>query len=72
LHDPCTIAWLLAPSLFKLKPCHIAVEIGSPLTMGHTAVDFWGATGKAANAQWAYDVDADGLFALIVERLKAL
>ncbi len=72
LHDPCTIAWLLKPSLFTLKACHIAVEIASPLTMGHTAVDFWGATGKPANAQWAYDVDADGLFALIVERLKAL
>lgn len=72
LHDPCTIAWLLKPSLFELKPCHIAVEIGSPLTMGHTAVDFWGATGKAPNAQWAYDVDADGLFALITKRLKSL
>jgi purine nucleosidase len=72
LHDPCTVAWLLKPALFKLKPCHVAVEIGSPLTMGHTAVDVWGVTGKAPNAQWAYDVDADGLFALITKRLKAL
>lgn len=72
LHDPCTIAWLLQPSLFAFKPCHIAVEIGSPLTMGHTAVDYWGATGKPANAQWAKSVNADGLFAMIVERLKTL
>jgi purine nucleosidase len=72
LHDPCTVAWLLKPSLFKLKPCHVAVEIGSPLTMGHTAVDYWGATGKKPNAEWAYSVDADGLFALITKRLKTL
>jgi purine nucleosidase len=72
LHDPCTIAWLLQPSLFGFKPCHIAVEIGSPLTMGHTAVDYWRATGQPANAQWANKVDADGLFAMIVKRLKTL
>ena len=72
LHDPCTIAWLLKPSLFSLKLCHVAVETGSPLTMGHTAVDYWGATGKPANTQWAHGVDADGLFALIVEKVKTL
>ena len=26
LHDPCTIAWLLQPQLFSLKPCNISVE----------------------------------------------
>lgn len=72
LHDPCTIAWLLDPSLFVFRPCHIAVEIGSPLTMGHTAVDYWGVSGKAANAQWAIDVNADALFEMIVKRLGAL
>jgi purine nucleosidase len=72
LHDPCTIAWLIDPSLFGFKACYIAVEIGSPLTMGHTAVDYWGATGQRANAQWANAVDAEGLFAMIVKRLKTL
>ncbi len=69
LHDPCTIAWLLEPDLFKLKPCHVAVETGSELTLGHTAVDFWGVTRKQANTMWAYDVDADGFFSLLNERL---
>lgn len=72
LHDPCTIAWLLSPGLFHLNSCHIAVEISSPLTMGHTAVDYWNTTRMAPNAQWADSVDADGLFALITERLKTL
>lgn len=72
LHDPCTVAWLLAPSLFTFKPCYIAVEIGSPLTMGHTAVDYWGTTGKPANAEWAIAVNAEALFTLIAQRLATL
>jgi len=69
LHDPCTIAWLLEPEMFKLKPCHVEIEIQSELTMGHTAVDFWNVTGKSENAIWAYDVDDERFFALLTERL---
>ncbi len=69
LHDPCTIAWLLKPELFKGKPCNVEVETESPLTMGHTAVDFWTVTDRPKNANWIYQVDADGFFALLVERL---
>jgi purine nucleosidase len=66
LHDPCTIAWLLRPSLFELAPCRLEVETASPLTLGHTAVEFRSA---APNARWATRADADGLFALLAERL---
>lgn len=69
LHDPCTVAWLIKPELFELKPCHVAVETMSELTLGHTAVDYWGVTKKTANVQWAHDVDADGFFELLNERL---
>lgn len=70
LHDPCTIAWLLQPELFSLKPCNISVETRSELTMGHTAVDFWGVTDRPVNAEWAYEVDADGFFSLLIDRLS--
>lgn len=66
LHDPCPIAWLIRPDLFELTPARIEVETGSPLTLGHTAVDFRSGT---PNAQWATRADADGLFALLTERL---
>ena len=72
LHDPCTIAWLLAPELFAAKPARIEVETGSPLTLGHTAVDTWSREGQAANADWVHDVDADGLYAMIAERAAPL
>jgi len=69
LHDPCTVAWLLRPDLFASKPCNVAVETRSELTVGHTAVDFWGVTGRPANVAWVYQIDADGLFDLLTERL---
>jgi purine nucleosidase len=71
LHDPCTIAYLLRPQLFKGKMCNVEVETESPLTIGHTAVDFWRVTRRAANANWLYEVDADGFFNLLLERLGA-
>jgi len=70
LHDPCTIAFLLKPELFTGKICNVEVETESPLTMGHTAVDFWGVTDRVKNANWLYHVDADGFFALLIDRLK--
>jgi purine nucleosidase len=66
LHDPCPIAWLLRPELFELKPCRIEVETESPLTLGHTAVEF---RSDRPNAQWAVSADASGLFDLLMERL---
>jgi purine nucleosidase len=71
LHDPCTIAYLLNPELFKGKLCNVEVETESPLTMGHTAVDFWDVTDRPPNANWIYQVDADGFFALLIERLNS-
>ena len=70
LHDPCTVAYLLAPELFAGKQCNISIETESQLTMGHTAVDFWHVTDKPRNALWIYDVDADGFFNLLTDRLE--
>lgn len=70
LHDPCTIALMLAPELFESRHCNLSIETGSELTMGHTAVDFWGVTDRGKNVDWVHAVDADGFFALLTERLS--
>ena len=69
LHDPCTVAYLLRPDLFKTKHCNVTVETESELTIGHTAVDFWHVTDRPKNVNWAFDVDADGFYELLTERL---
>lgn len=69
LHDPCPIAWLLDPALFELVPCYLEVETGSPLTLGHTAVEFRVEAGRKPWIRWAVRADADGVFALLRRRL---
>lgn len=71
LHDPCTIAYLLKPDLFKGKMCNVEVETESELTIGHTAVDFWGVTNRPKNVNWLYEVDGDGFFNLLIKRLNS-
>ena len=69
LHDPCTIAYLLEPDLFKTRHCNVEVETCSELTLGHTAVDFWSVTDRQKNAKWLYHMDTDGFFELLNQRL---
>ena len=48
------------------------VETASPLTVGMTVVDWWQVTGRNHNALVMKDVDADGFFALLTERVGRL
>ncbi|CAG1011544.1 MAG: nucleoside hydrolase [Rhizobiaceae bacterium] len=72
LHDPCVIAYLLQPDLFRGRDCNVSVEIASELTMGMTVIDWWGVTKRPKNAMVMRDIDADGFFALLVERIGNL
>ena len=72
LHDPCVIAYLLQPDLFSGRHINVEIETDSPLTRGATVADWWRVSGRAPNAMFIRDVDADGFFALLTERLGRL
>ncbi len=72
LHDPTVIAWLLKPELFQGRDCNVEIETSSDLTRGATVVDWWGVTDRKKNALVIRDVDADGFFELLTERLANL
>lgn len=72
LHDPTVIAYLLKPQLFSGRDCNVEIETASPLTVGMTVVDWWQVTGRKHNARVMKDVDADGFFALLAERVGRL
>ena len=72
LHDPCVIAWLLRPDLFTGRKVNVEVEVESPLTRGMTVADWWGVTDRTPNALFLGGVDADGVFALLTERIARL
>jgi len=72
LHDPCVIAYLIRPELFSGRHVNVEIETTSPLTRGMTVADWWRVTDRAPNAMFMGDVDADGFFALLTERIARL
>jgi purine nucleosidase len=72
LHDPCVTAYLIKPDLFTGRHINVEVETGSELTLGMTVADWWGVTDRPANATFIGDIDADGFFTLLTERLARL
>ena len=72
LHDPCVIAYLIRPELFSGRHINVEIETGSELTLGMTVADWWGVTDRPPNAMFMGDVDADGFFALLTERIARL
>ncbi|WP_171136433.1 nucleoside hydrolase [Ruegeria sp. HKCCC1038] len=72
LHDPCVTAYLIQPELFSGRFVNVQIETTSPLTMGMTVADWWGVTDHPPNALFISDVDADGFFKLLTERLARL
>ncbi len=72
LHDPCVIAYLIAPHLFSGRHINVEIETVSALTRGMTVADWWRVTDRAPNAMFMGDIHADGFFQLLTERLARL
>ncbi|GAA3873313.1 nucleoside hydrolase [Celeribacter arenosi] len=72
LHDPTVIAYLIQPDLFSGRYINVEIETQSELTRGMTVADWWGVSGRKPNALFIGDADAEGFFALLTERLRAL
>ena len=72
LHDPCTIAWLIQPDLFAGRHINVEIETQGAFTTGMTVADWWRVTGRPANALFLRDVDRDGLFTLLGQRITGL
>jgi len=72
LHDPTVIAYLLRPELFKGRDCNVEIETRSELTVGMTVVDWWQVTSRKHNAKVMREVDDQGFFDLLTERLARL
>ncbi|MCG7492316.1 nucleoside hydrolase [Thalassobius sp. Cn5-15] len=72
LHDPCVTAYLINPDLFSGRHINVSIETQSELTMGMTVADWWGVTDRAPNALFMGDIDADGFFTLLRDRMARL
>jgi purine nucleosidase len=72
LHDPCVIAYLIRPDLFAGRHINVEIETQSDLTRGMTVADWWRVTGRQPNATFMGDIDAEGFFSLLTERIARL
>jgi purine nucleosidase len=72
LHDPTVTAYLLRPELFGGRHINVEIETRSELTMGMTVADYWRVTDRPANARYMREVEVDGFFDLLFERVARL
>ena len=70
LHDPCVTAYLIQPELFSGRYINVEIEIRSELTRGMSVADWWRVTDRPANATFIGDLDANGFFNLLTNRLS--
>lgn len=70
LHDPCTIAWLIDPTMFTTAKMHVDVETQGELTRGETVCDYYQLTGQPANTEVLLNLDRPRFIKLILDSLK--
>ncbi len=72
LHDPCVIAYLLAPEIFDGKHIALEVEISSEKTMGMTITDWWGVTDAPPNCTVMKAIDDEAFYNTLIDRIAHL
>jgi inosine-uridine nucleoside N-ribohydrolase len=72
LHDPCAIAWAIAPHLFGARDCFAEMDLAPGPSRGRTVFDRWARLGRVPNATLMETLDAPAFFALLGDRLAAL
>lgn len=71
LHDPCTIAWLIDPTMFTSKEMNVDVETQGDLTRGETVCDYYELTGKPKNTEVLLGIDRSRFISLILDSIKS-
>ena len=71
LHDPCTIAWLIDPTMFKTDQMNVDVETQGELTRGETVCDYYGLTEKTKNTTVLLGIDRERFIKLIMDSIRS-
>lgn len=72
LHDPLTLATIIAPELLTCKEYYVDVDISSGVSMGKTFADVYNVTKRPANMKVALDVRGEAFVELFLQRMEAL
>ena len=72
LHDPLTLATIIAPQLLTLKEYYVDVDISGGVSIGKTFADVRNLLKKPANMKVAMDVQGEAFVELFLQRMEEL
>jgi pyrimidine-specific ribonucleoside hydrolase len=72
IHDAVAVAHVIRPGLVTTVARNVEVELESELCRGRTVVVRWNRTRRPANAHVGIDLDTDGFFGLLIDRIARL
>jgi purine nucleosidase len=72
LHDPLTLATIIAPELLTLEEHYVDVDISTGPSIGSTFADFYHSTHQSANMKVALGVRGEEFVELFLQRMESL
>ena len=72
LHDPLTLATIIAPDLLSLKDYYVDVDISGGVSMGKTFADIHNVLKKPVNMSVAMNVRGEDFIELFLQRMETL
>lgn len=72
VHDPCTVAYLIDPSIVTTQKAPIDIELNGKLTVGMTVVDFRKPIPEDCNTQVAVELDHGKFWNLIYDAIETI
>ncbi len=72
IHDAVAVAHVIRPGLVETRHRNVQIELESELCRGRTVVDLWRRTDRPPNVDVGVDLDVEGFFDLLVERVASL
>ena len=72
VHDPCTVAYLIDPSVVQTRRCPLDVELHGELTLGMTVADLRGPepSEEEGHTQVATKLDFDKFWNLVIQAIE--
>ncbi|GBG92851.1 hypothetical protein CBR_g57530 [Chara braunii] len=66
LHDPCAVAYVVAPELFQTERLRVDIETTSALTSGQTVCDIWRQSGLSPNVAVVQSMNIPKFWDLVI------
>lgn len=70
LHDPCVIAYLIKPEIFKSKDYYVEIDTDGEFTLGATVVDKYNVKGNKPNVKILLDIDRKAFVEILKDTSK--